>query len=87
MSEIKVDGRANLIGAGWMVLAMAIFAIEDTLLKFVTVALPVGQALILFGVGAVIIFALTLIIQKQPLFIPDVLSPPMRVRLVFEVCG
>lgn len=87
VNNISLGARANLVGAGWMTLAMAIFALEDTLMKFVTVQMPVGQALILFGVGGSVLFAGASIVQKQPLFIPDVLSPPMRVRLVFEVCG
>ena len=87
MNNISLGQRANFIGAGWMILAMAIFALEDTLLKFVTQKMPVGQALILFGAGGATLFALMSIVQKQPLFVRDVLSPPMRVRLVFEVTG
>ena len=87
MNNISLGARANMIGAGWMVLAMAIFALEDTLLKFVTLQMPVGQALILFGAGGAVLFAVISVFQGQPLFVTDVLSPPMRVRLVFEIIG
>jgi drug/metabolite transporter (DMT)-like permease len=87
MNEINLGARANLIGAGWMILAMAIFALEDSLLKFVTQQMPVGQALIMFGVGGAALFSGVSIFQGQPLFVADVLSGPMRIRLIFEVMG
>ena len=41
-----------------MVLAMLGFAIEDMFVKKLTVGLPVGQVLILFGLGGMLVFAL-----------------------------
>ena len=40
-----------------MVASMAAFAIEDALVKAASVSLPVGQILIIFGIGGAIAFA------------------------------
>jgi drug/metabolite transporter (DMT)-like permease len=87
MSEIARGQRANAVGAMWMVFAMAIFALEDALMKLTTQTLPIGQALILFGLGGAILFAVMSIVQKQPVFVRDVLSKPMKIRLAFEILG
>lgn len=47
----------NMLGAMLMVAAMAGFALEDMWLKAVARQLPVGQILILFGLGGVIVCA------------------------------
>ena len=81
------DARFNLLGSLWMVLAMAAFAVEDALLKFVSDALPLGQILMLFGGGGALIFAVLARRTDEPLYSPDVMSKPMRIRVVFEVVG
>ena len=49
-----------------MVVAMATFAVEDSVIKIVSSALPVGQILFLLGVGGAITFAgLSLILRKE----------------------
>lgn len=70
-----------------MVLAMAAFAVEDSLLKVATQALPVGQVLILFGLMGAMIFALLAKRAGTPLLSRDVISRPMRIRVCFEVMG
>lgn len=79
--------QANLIGSLWMVFAMATFAIEDSFVKAAASQLPTGQILTIFGFGGAIILAALLLINKQQLFSPDVLSPPMIIRFFFEVSG
>jgi drug/metabolite transporter (DMT)-like permease len=79
--------RANLIGSLWMVAAMAGFAVEDALLKAVSVSMPKAQVLVLFGMGGALLFGLLARAASMPLLSPDVLSRPMRVRVVFEVAG
>ena len=34
-----------------MITSMAFFAVEDSLIKFVTSTIPIGQILIMFGLG------------------------------------
>ena len=41
--------KENLLGSFLMVVAMAAFAVEDSVIKFVSSALPVGQILFLLG--------------------------------------
>jgi drug/metabolite transporter (DMT)-like permease len=84
---IRTDRRANLFGALWMVGAMAAFAIEDALVKAVTASLPVAQVLVLFGAGGATVFAATAALRGERLFGADAVSPPMRVRICFEVAG
>lgn len=87
LPKIATDRRANLIGSAWMIASMAGFAIEDAVLKAAATTLPVGQVLILFGLGGALIFAGLARINGEPLYTRDVLSPPMRIRVVFEVMG
>ncbi|UTH45989.1 DMT family transporter [Loktanella salsilacus] len=70
-----------------MVLAMALFAVEDAFIKTAALTLPIGQVLILFGLGGACVFAALLRLNGMALFVPDVLSRPMRIRAVFEVTG
>ncbi|WP_415892634.1 DMT family transporter [Neptuniibacter sp. PT8_73] len=81
------SSKENLVGSLWMIAAMAAFAIEDALVKEAAQTLPVGQVLALFGLGGMFLFAATLKFNRGPLFIKDVLSLPMRIRIVFEVIG
>ena len=87
MANAKNIERSNVIGSLWMVASMAAFAIEDSLFKAAAVTVPVGQMLMLFGVGGAIIFACLALWNKEPLYHVDVLSPPMRIRMCFEVTG
>lgn len=83
----RPDHRRNLVGALWMIAAMAAFAIEDALVKAVAQLLPVGQILILFGLGGALAFALIARRQGQALTAPEVASPAMRIRMLFEITG
>ncbi len=77
----------NLIGSLWMVAAMGIFAIEDAFMKAAAAHMPVGQVLVIFGGGGVVFFASMLLAKGDALWTPDVLSLPMRIRVVFEILG
>lgn len=79
--------KANLLGGIWMISAMAFFAIEDAFIKAVATTIPIGQILILFGAGGAITFAALARLNNEPVFIADVLSRPMRIRVVFEITG
>lgn len=85
--HIATDRKANLAGSAWMIAAMAVFAIEDALIKAASTMLPVGEILVLFGLGGALAFATVALINKQPLYNPDVVSRPMLIRVVFEVSG
>ena len=70
-----------------MILAMLGFAIEDSLIRIISLTIPFGQILFLFGFGGALIFALFSIVQKQQLFVKEVLSRPMVLRMFFELIG
>lgn len=84
-SSTAQQDNANLIGSAFMVAAMAAFAVEDALLKNASTDLPVGQVLILFGAGGALVFAALARAAGEPLFVPEVISKPMRIRAVFEI--
>lgn len=86
-ADIATDRKANLIGSVWMIASMAAFAVEDTFVKAASETLPVGQILIIFGCGGAFVFACMARLNKEPLFSPDVLSRPMRMRAFFEIVG
>ena len=79
--------RANLIGSLWMIGAMACFAIEDVLFKAAAQTVPVGQLLMLFGAGGACAFLAVALWTRTPLISADVVSPAMRVRVLFEIIG
>lgn len=70
-----------------MVASMALFAIEDAFVKAVAVSLPVGQILIVFGLGGAMVFACMALLNDEALFTKDVVSRPMRIRVIFEIIG
>ncbi|QDT10239.1 EamA-like transporter family protein [Planctomycetes bacterium K23_9] len=70
-----------------MVISMAAFAVEDTFVKTAAEMLPVGQILIVFGLGGLFLFACIAKLNKDRLFAPDAFSPTMRVRMLFEIAG
>ncbi|MGR3200375.1 MAG: DMT family transporter [Paracoccus sp. (in: a-proteobacteria)] len=79
--------RQNIFGATWMIIAMAAFAVEDALVKAMSGLLPVGQILIIFGVGGALIFAAIARCRGEALITRDVVAPAMRIRVFFEITG
>lgn len=78
---------SNRAGAGFMTLAMAFFAIEDAFFKAATQDLPVGMALLLFGVLGFAGFALLCLRAGEPVWHPSNLERTMLVRSAFELAG
>lgn len=77
----------NIRGSAWMVLAMLGFAIEDTLLKTATASVPVGQTLMLFGIGGTFGFLLLTWRRGERAFTPEALKATLYTRAVFEITG
>lgn len=80
-------GAENIRGAGLMTLAMALFALEDMFVKQAAKALPVGEVLMLFGLGGMISFAVLALASGQGLWHPAVASRLMGVKAGFEITG
>ena len=77
----------NLRGSLWMVAAMAGFAVEDMFLKSVTAHIPLGQALLIFGLTGAAFFAVLTKRAGETLLHPALLSRPLLIRSSFEVTG
>ena len=77
----------NLRGATLMVLAMLGFAIEDSFIKLMGDALPVGQILMMLGAGGALVFAAVVLLQGRALFEREILTTPVLLRAVGEIAG
>lgn len=75
----------NMLGSAYMLLAMASFAIGDSILKFISSEMPLGQ--ILFTRGLFAITVLFLIAYKMGHLRPlkTILKAPFMLRLIGEV--
>lgn len=78
---------ANLRGAALMVAAMALFAVEDSLLKAAATHIPTAEAMIFFGLGGMAIFAALTRSRGERIFRPELTSRTMVIRAFFEVAG
>lgn len=77
----------NLRGSLLMVASMAAFSLEDLLIKSATKSLPLGQVLILFGLGGMIVFMILTVRRGEVLLHPAIMSRPIVLRSICEVMG
>lgn len=77
----------NTRGSLLMIAAMAAFAFEDMFIKAATGSLPVGQVLIIFGVGGTLIFMGLTYRRGERVLHPAILSPVLIIRAICEVVG
>jgi len=77
----------NIRGAILMSLAMLGFAIEDTLIKFLSDSIPTGQIIILLGLGGSLFFGTLAIAKGDRLLHPDFNKRPFQIRLLGEFLG
>jgi drug/metabolite transporter (DMT)-like permease len=80
-------GRDNLRGSILMVVAMALFAIEDMFIKLLAASLPVGQILLLLGAGGGAIFAAIAKSQGARLWSADLWHRGVLIRNGGEIVG
>ncbi|WP_319532654.1 DMT family transporter [uncultured Cohaesibacter sp.] len=74
-------------GSLFMILAMAGFSLEDMLLKRVMAQVPVGEVLVLFGLGGMLVFAWMAQRQQQAIFAPGLFKPTLALRSLCEIAG
>ncbi|MAU48070.1 MAG: EamA family transporter [Yangia sp.] len=79
--------RGNALGALFMVIAMTLFAVEDSLFKSVTPALPPGVATLIFGLTGTTLYVLMTLRAGEPLLHPAILRPSLMLRTFFEIVG
>lgn len=77
----------NLRGSGFMVAAMAAFALEDALIKRTALNLPVGQIMLFIGLFGLIAFSLQSLRTGAPALPRALISKVMAIRSGFEVFG
>jgi len=89
MSEpnCKLLGRENIVGSCLMILSMAAFAGEDSVIKALSEELPVSQIIFLIGIGGASVFAITGVLLKREILVPEINSLPMHARIVTEIFG
>ncbi len=77
----------NLRGAAFMVISMALFSVEDAIIKHLSTTLPTGQILILLGLGGGTAFALLLQIRGERFLDPAFFNPAILLRNLGELTG
>ena len=77
----------NTRGSLFMALSMAGFALEDMFVKSASATMPVGEILMLFGLGGMIAFSVLTLRRGEPILHREILSRPILVRMVCEVTG
>jgi drug/metabolite transporter (DMT)-like permease len=77
----------NIRGAGLMVAAMLLFALEDMLIKIMAASLPIGQIVGMLGLGSALLVAMGLRLQRQALFTREMLTPAIALRAFGELVG
>lgn len=83
----RLGASDNVKGICWMVAAMAAFALEDAFVKAAARQLPIGQLLIMFGLGGMLLFAAFPRRGGVGLLHAAARSRAMLVRAVFEFTG
>ncbi len=70
-----------------MTCSMAGFALEDMFIKAASRTLPIGQILIVFGLGGTLAFVALTVKRNEPVLHRAVVSRPLIIRAVCEVMG
>lgn len=70
----------NLNGILMVIGAMAAFTLEDAFIKQLSGTLPVGQILLLLGIGSAFVFAVWATLKRHRLFAREAWQPLMLVR-------
>ncbi len=82
-----MTAEGNLRGSLLMVAAMAGFAVEDMFLKSAAKTVPVGEILIIFGGGGMLVFAALAMRRGERIWTPQILTPTILIRAAFELSG
>ncbi len=77
----------NLRASMMMILAMAGFAAEDAIIKYLADDLPVGQIMIVIGLGGALAFGLLAMARGRRLFIPQAVRGAVLLRNLSEMLG
>ncbi len=75
----------NIRGSLLMVASMAGFALEDMLIKQMAVALPMGQVVLMIGLGGTVSFSILTLLRGQRVWSRAFLSWPVLLRSLGEI--
>ncbi|WP_136635577.1 DMT family transporter [Pseudooceanicola onchidii] len=70
----------SLHGIALVIFSMAAFAIEDLLIKLMTVDIPTGQTLLMLGLGGMGVFGAIAVAQGHRLWVPQMRSAAFVIR-------
>ncbi|KPQ06367.1 MAG: putative permease [Rhodobacteraceae bacterium HLUCCA12] len=77
----------NLRGSLMMVAAMAGFAIEDAVIKHLALTLPVGQVMVLIGLGGALVYGALAARRGYSLIVPEFARGAVLMRNLCEMLG
>ena len=86
-ANCKSIERENIFGSCLMILSMAAFAAEDSIIKALSEEMPVSQILFLIGIGGTFVFATIGLLLKKEILVPEINSLPMHARIIAEIFG
>ena len=86
-ANCKSIERENIVGSCLMILSMAAFAAEDSIIKALSEEMPVSQILFLIGIGGTFVFATIGLLLKREILVPEINSLPMHARIIAEIFG
>ena len=81
----QASPEENLRCILFMVIAMAGFAVEDAVIKKLSLTMPVSQVLLLIGLGGLLVFGLVSRVKKIDLFVPETRGLTFLVRVGAEL--
>jgi len=80
-------GNANLQSITLMIVAMACFTIVDLLIKIASQTLPVGQVMMMLGVGSVVVFWAMMARKGEAVLFSPLLQPAVMLRNAGDFVG
>ena len=83
----KSLGRENIVGSCLMILSMAAFACEDSIIKALSAELPVSQIIFVIGIGGAVVFVISGLLLNREMLVTEINSVPMHARIITEICG
>tara|TARA_B110000037_G_scaffold107865_1_gene124994 strand:+ start:1963 stop:2850 length:888 start_codon:yes stop_codon:yes gene_type:complete len=81
------EKNENVRCIAFMILAMAGFAIEDAVIKQLSLTMPISQILLLMGFTGIVAFSLLAKIRKVKLFAAEVYNPWFIARTLSELAA
>lgn len=86
-ANCKSIERENIVGSCLMIIAMAAFAAEDSIIKALSEEMPVSQIILMIGICGAFVFATIGLLLKKEIFVAEINSLPMHARIIAEIFG